>query len=409
MAALTTTAGAIVAPRASSRARAVRTASSRASAIPPARTLAPLRRPGRSAAAPIWSPRPVLTVAGAAGEGEGSLLDELDADARCPVPKDQRPASQFKELQDSPLLGWGGLELPGYLARLGFLGAFFFVVLAYPIASVSYDPRTQPLEAIICATTGTCVATAAISLLIYNNWSYVRDRLLSATVEYEETGWYDGQVYVKDPEMLARDRLLGTYTVRPIVERLRKTLLACGAGVFVSLAALNSIDAPEYGVDRPAWEQNGGAGFFSERSVAMYEPSGLMSEEEEAEEEAAAWDRYEAAMDRYKRDNDAARAAKFAEVFVGKYADPKHPGCAREIAAGSSDGSATTLAVSGADGTPGCLNGEEQREWSLEGVVRGEGEILIDFSPKGGPKDLVGKWTGKGILYPDGNTWSKLE
>jgi hypothetical protein len=61
---------------------------------------------------------------------------------------------------------------------------------------VSYDPRTQGLEAIICATTGTCVATAAISLLIYNNWSYVRDRLLSATVEYEETGWYDGQVRV---------------------------------------------------------------------------------------------------------------------------------------------------------------------------------------------------------------------
>ncbi len=405
MAALTTTAGAIVAPRASSRARAVRDASSRASAIPPARTLAPLRRPGRSAAAPIWSPRPVRTVARASGDGEGSLLDELDADARCPVPQDQRPASQFKELQGSPLLGWGGLDLPGYLARLGFLGAFFFVVLAYPIASVSYDPRTQPLEAIICATTGTCVATAAISLLIYNNWSYVRDRLLSATVEYEETGWYDGQVYVKDPEMLARDRLLGTYTVRPIVERLRKTLLACGAGVFVSLAALNSIDAPEYGVDRPAWERNGGAGFFSERSAAMYEPS-AMSEEEEAEEEAAAWDRYEAAMDRYKRDNDAARAAKFAEVFVGRYSDPKHPGCAREIAAGSSG---ATLTVRGADGTPGCSNGEEQREWSLEGEVRGEGEILIDFSPKGGPKDLLGKWTGKGILYPDGNTWSKLE
>ena len=40
------------------------------------------------------------------------------------------------------------------------------------------------------------VATAAISLLIYNNWSYVRERLLSATVEYEETGWYDGQVRV---------------------------------------------------------------------------------------------------------------------------------------------------------------------------------------------------------------------
>ena len=190
-----TAAVAIVAPRAASHTRAVR-AASRTSSVHrgSALHLAPLRRAGATPAQP-----PIARTAvrlRASGDGEGSLLDELDADQRCPVPRDQRPSSQLKELQESPLLGWGGLELPGYLARLGFLGAFFYVVLAYPIASVSYDPRTQGLEAIICATTGTCVATAAISLLIYNNWSYVRDRLLSATVEYEETGWYDGQVRV---------------------------------------------------------------------------------------------------------------------------------------------------------------------------------------------------------------------
>jgi len=67
-----------------------------------------------------------------------------------------------------------------------------------------------------------------MALNMYNGWTYVEDRLLSATVEYEETGWYDGQVYVKDPEMLARDRLLGMYTVRPVVETLRKTLFGCG-------------------------------------------------------------------------------------------------------------------------------------------------------------------------------------
>ena len=182
-----TAAVAIVAPRAASHTRAVR-AASRTSTVHrgSAFHLAPLQPPIARTAVRLR----------ASGDGEGSLLDELDADQRCPVPRDQRPSSQLKELQESPLLGWGGLELPGYLARLGFLGAFFYVVLAYPIASVSYDPRTQGLEAIICATTGTCVATAAISLLIYNNWSYVRDRLLSATVEYEETGWYDGQVRV---------------------------------------------------------------------------------------------------------------------------------------------------------------------------------------------------------------------
>ena len=249
-----------------------------------------------------------MVVASAGDDDTGSLLDELDADQRCPVPKDQRPASQLAELQDSLLLGWGGKELGGYVARLTALGSFFYFVLAYPIASYSYDPATQPFETVVCALSGSFVAVATFALLIYNNWSYVRNRLLSATVEYEETGWYDGQTYVKDPEMLARDRLLGTYVVRPIVERLRKTLLACGLGVFVSLAALNTIDAPEYGVDGTAYYENGGAGFYDERSM-MYEPPStpeeLAAEEAEEAEELA---RYEAAMQRYARDSAASKA-----------------------------------------------------------------------------------------------------
>jgi hypothetical protein len=48
---------------------------------------------------------------------------------------------------------------------------------------------------------------------MYLGWAYVGNRLLSATVEYEETGWYDGQVWVKTPEVLARDRLLGSFSV----------------------------------------------------------------------------------------------------------------------------------------------------------------------------------------------------
>jgi len=32
-------------------------------------------------------------------------------------------------------------------------------------------------------------------------------------VDYEETGWYDGEVFVKPPEVLTRDRLLGMYEV----------------------------------------------------------------------------------------------------------------------------------------------------------------------------------------------------
>ena len=201
-----------------------------------------------------------------------SLLDALE-DA-CPVPRDQRPASQYEELRDGALTSWPSLGVGPYVRRVLALFAFFYVVIAYPIACGSYDPNTQFVEACV----GASGATAAMTLSAYNGWSYVRDRLWSATVEYEETGWYDGQVYVKDPEMLARDRLLGTYEVRPVVETLRRTLVGCGAAALTSLAALRLIDAPN-------GEMNGdygsNMGYYTETSAAKFE-----EEEEEEEEEA---------------------------------------------------------------------------------------------------------------------------
>ena len=46
-----------------------------------------------------------------------------------------------------------------------------------------------------------------------------------------------------------------------------------------------------------------------------------------------------------------------------------------------------------------------------EYLLASDGEkIFIDFSPKGGPKDLVGEWREDvaGVRFPDGNVWSKL-
>ena len=170
------------------------------------------------------------------------LDDAIDA---CPVPMDQRPSSQLKEVAEGIVSGWGGLDGKSYAVRLTILCGFFFTVIAYPIASETYNPEIQWTEAHVAAMLGSLVAVTAITLTIHNSWDYVRNRLLSATIEYEETGWYDGQVYVKTPEMLAKDRLDGTYVCGPVVERCKRTMLACGAGVFGCAFALNALDAPK--------------------------------------------------------------------------------------------------------------------------------------------------------------------
>ena len=89
--------------------------------------------------------------------------------------------------------------------------------------------------------------------------------------------------------------------------------------------------------------------------------------------------------------------------FTGSYADPNHPGCARLISV-ENDNKAL---ISGADGNPGCPGGGG-RPWKLVGKVDGD-KIFVDFSPKGGPKDLTGVWeAGKnpGVRFPDGNKWT---
>jgi hypothetical protein len=64
-----------------------------------------------------------------------------------------------------------------------------------------------------------------IILRLYLAWMYIYDRLMKATVSYEESGWYDGQTWIKTPEILIQDRLTGTYEVLPILKRLANTLI----------------------------------------------------------------------------------------------------------------------------------------------------------------------------------------
>ena len=81
-----------------------------------------------------------------------------------------------------------------------------------------------------------------------------------------------------------------------------------------------------------------------------------------------------------------------SSIFVGRYVDPKHPGCPRTI-----NTSAIGLAVRGAD--------EDGVSWILAARAK-QSTIAVDFSPKGGPGALTGNWTGNGIAWADGNFWN---
>jgi hypothetical protein len=70
---------------------------------------------------------------------------------------------------------------------------------------------------------------------LYLAWKYIYTRLMNATVSYEESGWYDGQTWVKTNEVMVQDRLVGTYEVLPILNRLRLVIVLSTITIFVSI------------------------------------------------------------------------------------------------------------------------------------------------------------------------------
>ncbi|KAG7535684.1 CGLD27-like [Arabidopsis thaliana x Arabidopsis arenosa] len=164
--------------------------------------------------------------------GGGSMSfsgQSWDPSSEIEVPSDQRPVNEYSSLKEGMLYSWGELGPSEFFIRLGGLWLVTFTVLGVPIAAASFNPSREPLRFALAAGTGTLFLVSLIVLRIYLGWSYVGDRLLSAVIPYEESGWYDGQMWVKPPEVLARDRLLGSYKVKPVIKMLKQTLIGTGA------------------------------------------------------------------------------------------------------------------------------------------------------------------------------------
>ena len=108
-----------------------------------------------------------------------------------------------------------------------------------------------------------------------------------------------------------------------------------------------------------------------------------------------------------------------ASLFTGDYDDPNHPDCLRQVkvvgAPMRADGSRPRYAiieVTGYDGKEGekiCKARPTREElWKVLGKMNNNDEAILDFSSKGGPSNLVAKWDGDGIVFPDGNKWTKV-
>ena len=156
----------------------------------------------------------------------------------CPVPSEQQPVNEYQELRESWFFSWVTFPKFKYLRKLAcvWLGGW---LIAAPIAAASFPPQQETCAFVLSSILGAGLFVAAALLRLYLGWSYVGHGLKQEKIVYEESGWYDGQVWEKPPEVLNRDRLIFTYEVKPILQRLQKSgLILIGSMVSISLIFL---------------------------------------------------------------------------------------------------------------------------------------------------------------------------
>ena len=81
--------------------------------------------------------------------------------------------------------------------------------------------------------------------------------------------------------------------------------------------------------------------------------------------------------------------------LAGTWKDPGHPGCVRKVQLAGNK-----AFIKGID--------EDGKPWKAVGLISGN-DVTIDFTAKGGPADVTATYVvGKGLVFPDGNVWSKI-
>jgi hypothetical protein len=154
------------------------------------------------------------------------------------VPEAQRPINEYLDVTSQPFFDWANRDSGdvGLLTRLGILYVVVFAAVCYPISGATFTQENGYLwQKVTAANVGATILLLFLMIRLYTGWGYIGSRLKSKVIEYEETGWYDGDWEKKTEAELLRDRLLYNSNVKPVVERLKRFT----AGI--SVAALLSV------------------------------------------------------------------------------------------------------------------------------------------------------------------------
>ena len=137
----------------------------------------------------------------------------------CPVPPNQRPLNEFNRIRKSWIISWPFLERSIFYRKL-LLSWFFITPISFTISYGSDYLKSNIIELSIVSFTASLILPILLLTRQWLSWIYIYKRLNSETIEYEESGWYDGQIWEKPIDWRAKDLLIAQHQIKPILNHL---------------------------------------------------------------------------------------------------------------------------------------------------------------------------------------------
>ena len=152
----------------------------------------------------------------------------------CPVPLNQRPLNEFNSIRNSWIISWPFLEKSIFYRKL-LLSWLFITPISLTISYGSDFLRKNIIELTLVSFTASLAIPLLLLIRQWLSWIYIYKRLNSENIEYEESGWYDGQIWEKPIDWRAKDLLIAQHQIKPILNHLEVIIILLISFIIFSL------------------------------------------------------------------------------------------------------------------------------------------------------------------------------
>ena len=152
----------------------------------------------------------------------------------CPVPLNQRPLNEFNSIRNSWIISWPFLERSIFYRNL-----LFSWLLITPVSlTISYGSdylKNNISELIFISLTASLAFPILLLIRQWLSWVYIYKRLNSENIEYEESGWYDGQTWEKPIDWRSKDLLIAQHQIKPVLNHIKSITIIISATLITLL------------------------------------------------------------------------------------------------------------------------------------------------------------------------------